>query len=288
MDYLEKIRKSVCRYLDYQSRERDALNSTLTHLAENLDETIIFGGMIREFALGNTREFKSDIDLVTCSTRNEIFSVIEKFSPKINKFGGFRFIVGTQIFDVWSFNDTWAFREGLVQGNSFDDLFKTTFFNIDAAGFDLKTRQPLLSDIYIEALKTRTLDLNLVDNPAPAAMAKRAVKLALENNLAVSNSLLQYILEYSEPISHSEYEDFLRAVNDFSSRSSSDKFWFWDQKCLFPEIEEISGGNLTVKVTERNLYHKDCLVKDWSYKHWVSEEKEQFKCLPFHWCPSST
>lgn len=276
MEYLEKIRRSFCRYLDYESRERDILNSTLERLAENLDETIIFGGMIREFALGNTRDFSSDIDIVTMSNRSEIFAAIKNYSPKLNKFGGFRFLVGTQLFDIWSFEDTWAFRKGLVRGDSFDDLFKTTFFNIDAAGFDLKTRKPLLSEIYLEALRTRTLDLNLIANPAPAAMAKRAVKLALENNLAVSHDLLTYILENSEPICHSEYSRFLDSVESLNSKFYFDKFRFWYQQSLFSECDLSSQASISSKAIEKQCLNNYKNIEHWAYKPCLSEESNVF------------
>lgn len=234
-----KVKKSVRRYLGYESLERGLLKRTLDHVSENLDEAIIFGGMIREFGLGNTRFFKSDIDIVSLSSRSDIYSAIKEYSPKLNKFGGFRFAVGTQLFDIWSFNDTWAFRTGLVEAESINDIVKTTFFNLDAAAFNLKSKELLHSDDYAESLRSRLLDLNLQENPSPASMAKRAMRMVVDNELSVSHRLAEYILLNSK-LGNIDYASslFLAELKNFVGSSSDEKFSFSPQKSLFWETED--------------------------------------------------
>lgn len=72
--------------------------------------------MIREFALGNARRFVSDIDLVSTASQSEIAIAVAKHSAVQNKFGGFRFVIEKQRFDIWSLPDTWAFRSGVACG----------------------------------------------------------------------------------------------------------------------------------------------------------------------------
>lgn len=277
---LEKVKKSVSRYLDYEAKERTALASTLNSLSVALDGAIIFGGMVREFALENARIFKSDIDIVTRSSREEIYRVIEHYSPRLNKFGGYRFLVGAQLFDIWSFSDTWAFKEGLVKGDTLDDLFKTTFFNIDAAGFDLSNRRLIFSDAYINALETRTLDINLLPNPSPSAMAKRALKLALENHLAISPKLRDYILQYANQSDQSKQIPFSLAIRECSF-SQADKFWLWSQESLFPELNEAYEGqraaSVQLRCVERNRkLHENLLYKLRHHSHDVCESSFYF------------
>ena len=237
-----KVKKSVRRYLGYESLERGLLKRTLDHVSQNLEEAIIFGGMIREFGLGNTRFFKSDIDIVSLSSRLEIYAAIKDYSPKLNKFGGFRFSVGTQLFDIWSFNDTWAFRAGLVKAASINDIVKTTFFNLDAAAFSLQSKELLHSDDYAEALRARLLDLNLQENPSPASMARRAMRMVVENELSVSRRLAEYIVSNSK-LRNVDYASslFLTDLRKFIDSPSEEKFNFSPQKSLFLESENVSS-----------------------------------------------
>lgn len=153
--------------------------------------------MIRDLALGSARDFNSDIDLVSMADRATIFSLVQCYDPKINKFGGFRFAVGRQLFDIWSFQDTWAVREGLVRAESFEDLCATTFFNVDAACQPLKSKKIISSANHLESLRSRTLDINLEANPAPDKIVIRAIRMMVNRNLKASPHLQSYILRNS-------------------------------------------------------------------------------------------
>lgn len=183
-------------YFSYASKERVALKSTLDNIALHLPETVIFGGMLREFALGNARSFTSDIDLVSLASRKEIQDAISDFKPTENKFGGFRFVAADRLFDVWAFEDTWAIRAGFIRGRDFKDLLKTTFFNLDAAAFHIGTHEFLYMQNFSRALQDKLLDMNLEENPCPDRMAWKAIKMATEKDLALSKQLSVYILEH--------------------------------------------------------------------------------------------
>src|SRR5690242_8549902 len=109
------VGKQVYRYLNEDCSTRANTRDLINMVAQALPETVVFGGMIRDISLWPAREFNSDIDLVSMADRKSILSVIRRYNPKLNKFGGFRFAVGYQLFDIWSYQDTWAFREGLVK-----------------------------------------------------------------------------------------------------------------------------------------------------------------------------
>jgi hypothetical protein len=197
VDSTKSLQKRVKQYLRWKSPERTALNEFLAHLSDRLPETVIFGGMLREFSLGNTREFASDMDLVSAVSRVEIYAAIKDFSPTINKFDGFRFVVGKRRFDIWALEDTWAFREGLVEGQQFSDLFKTTFFNVDEAVFHLRNKRVDCSHEYLHAIGSKTLEINLESNPSPTGMSRRAINLAIENDLGIGPKLAQFIMAHS-------------------------------------------------------------------------------------------
>src|SRR5690348_5003555 len=123
------VGQKVHDFVKRRSRDREVLGSVIQHLATSLPATVIFGGMIREFWLGNAREFSSDIDLVSEAPDRDISQAVAKFDPARNKFGGFRFRVGKWRFDVWSFRQTWAFRNEIIEGRQLRDLLRSTFFN---------------------------------------------------------------------------------------------------------------------------------------------------------------
>lgn len=198
MTAVAKLKSRVTDYLGYESRERSMLRSTLSVLTERLPNTAIFGGMLREFALNGARDFVSDIDLVTFATNADILLAINDLTPRRNKFGGYRFTAGKWRFDIWAFEETWAFRQGLVRGSDFTDLFRTTFFNVDAALFHLARREFSFSSAYEQGVVHRLLEINLEANPAPARMARRAIRLAVERELSVGPALASFILSHTD------------------------------------------------------------------------------------------
>ena len=157
MSPVAKLKSRMKDYLEYESPERAVLSSTLQALTEQLPDTAIFGGMLRDFALKGARGFSSDIDLVTFASSAEIVSAIERLSPRKNRLAGTASLrVGGVSISGRSM--TWAFRNGLVEGTSFSDLFKTTFFNLDAALFHLATQEFSFSPVYEQGIVDRLLE----------------------------------------------------------------------------------------------------------------------------------
>lgn len=190
-----KVGERVHRYLYSTTAVRANTRNLICKLSQSLPETFVFGGMIRDFSLGLAREFNSDIDLVSMDDRTTIFSAIRQYNPEINKFGGFRFAVGRQLFDIWSFQDTWAFREGLVKATTIDDLCATTFFDIDAVCLPLKSRKIISSAKYLDSVRNSTLDINLEENPAPGKIAVRAARMAINSGIRISPRLQLFIIK---------------------------------------------------------------------------------------------
>lgn len=195
MNTLTRLEHNVQSYLGCVAGERATLRRAFDAIARGLPETVIFGGMLREFGLGNIRSFTSDIDLVSNAKRHEILDAIVHFSPTENRFGGFRFSVDGQKFDLWALEDTWAFRAGLVEGRNFTNLLDTTFFNIDAIAYHIGKRQFLHAPHYETILEKRLLDLNLRQNPYPGEMALKATRMACEKGFSLTPRLSAYILE---------------------------------------------------------------------------------------------
>lgn len=187
-------RANIRRYLNRETASRVAIKNNLDVVVERLNGTMIFGGMLRDFALKRGGMFVSDIDLVTMSAQNEIRAAIAPFCPAQNKFGGFRFAVGKTLFDIWAFEDTWAFRQGLVEGKRLEDLLKTTFFNVDAAAYALSSGKFYYADGWVEAIESRLLDINLPQNVSVQGMMKRAIKLACGMDFSIGGRLARFMV----------------------------------------------------------------------------------------------
>lgn len=189
-----QTRNRLIKYLSSGGERREPLRAFLDIVSEKLADSAIFGGMIRDFGLGYGRFFRSDIDIVTMSTSAEIYALIERYNPIRNKFGGFRFSVSDRLFDIWSFYDTWAIREGYVDGETLDDLCKTTFFSLDAAIFRPQQRSLTATQNYEKILAERVLAINLISHPFPEKIALRAIQMAVSKDLFVTPDLCEFIV----------------------------------------------------------------------------------------------
>lgn len=191
---MHSAQKKLKRYITRGGEHCSPLQVILQNIQRELPETVIFGGMVRDFGLSDARYFTSDIDLVTTAPACDIYSLIKNFQPVKNKFGGFRFSVSNQLFDIWSLQDTWAIREGHVEGCSIESLLRTTFFNLDAAFFKISDYRICASDNYESNLSRRLLDINLKKNPNPQQMAIRAVRMAMVKDLFIAPELAEFVL----------------------------------------------------------------------------------------------
>lgn len=194
----EHLRERFTRYLrthDFNGRRvRDVLNEF-----QILGRVAVFGGFTRDMAASGAAGFRSDIDVVVECEAGRLDAVMEQLPADVaitrNKFGGYRLSDSHALLDVWSLETTWAIRQHYATP-SLDQLPKTTFFNWDAIAYCLSTRELIFNDGYFEQVKARFLDLNLRDNPNPAAMCVRALKIACKAPTRFSRPLVSYVLEH--------------------------------------------------------------------------------------------
>jgi hypothetical protein len=192
------LRTNIRKYLERTTTKRTAIIELLNSVTANLSDTLIFGGMLREFALKNGRQFSSDIDLVAMVSHKELYDSIVHFNPEQNKFGGFRFSIEKILIDIWAFEDTWAFREGFVKGRGIEDLLKTTFFNVDAVAYNLSTGELFYSEDWARGIHSRILDINLLQNPSIEKMARKAIKMACVKEFSIGSALAKFLIDNIE------------------------------------------------------------------------------------------
>jgi len=230
------LRRKMVQYFGLPRAERRSLRAVIGHLEAKLPETVIFGGMLREFALGKVRHFVSDIDLVCDATSDQIANALAGYPVTRNRFGGFRFIVDRRRFDIWALPDTWAFREGHVAlPATFDALLDTSFFNLDAAYFHLGTRQVVTHPQYDSWMNCRLLEVNLERNPHPEQMVRRTLDLVLRHQLAVGPKLLNFVGRFGLPEGVSwEQTAIYENMVAFASTHQDETFNFSPQVELLP------------------------------------------------------
>lgn len=230
MTFEKRLQRNLGEYLGRRTVGRPKLKEAIAEVISALPDTAIFGGMIREFALGNARGFVSDIDLVSTASQIEISLAVAKYHAVRNKFGGFRFVIEKQRFDVWSLPDTWAFKNGFAFGETFADLLTTSFFNVDAACYHVDRKELLCLPGYDGWIQGRILDINLLQNPHPPSMVRRALVLMQTRQLGVTRRLAEYIVSHIESQTLTWVDQLLmNKLREFLARDGQDQFRFSPQ-----------------------------------------------------------
>jgi len=199
---LQRIDKLKC-----ESKEIEDLFDALSKIGD----IIIVGGALRDFALDDAPR---DIDIIIDSDSPEDFNdALKEFDCYRNRFGGYKLIISSIEFDIWSINDNWAFKEG-IHNSKFSNISKGTFYNFDAIALNLTTLQ-LDADIFIQTLNNKMLDITLEEdfiplNPTPEVNIVRAFNIREEWGLNFSNRVSRYISEWFETTA-SPYEVLQKA-----------------------------------------------------------------------------
>ncbi len=122
----------------------------------------LVGGACREYKDHSDFEYLRDVDIVIDITDKKAFEKITHEYPlRKNRFGGYKFFCEGLTVDVWSIDDTWAFKEKMITcpRDEYIDRFKdTVFFNIDAIVYDWNN-DSWIADKYTDVVSLKTLDI---------------------------------------------------------------------------------------------------------------------------------
>ena len=191
----DQLRKRVSRFFAPTDPLRADVVDTLCEL-EPYGRVLVFGGAIRDLALHGSAFFPSDIDVVIEAADFEpMVEHLRASGATRNRFGGFRFATKRWKFDVWRLEDTWALREGYVQGSTAEALLATTFFDWDAIAYDFSQRRLLVQEEYFEKLEAGLLGINLPANPNPEGNARRALRIYASGRAGLESELAQFVAE---------------------------------------------------------------------------------------------
>jgi hypothetical protein len=163
---------------------------------------VVFGGVLRDLALYGPSERPRDVDIVADCPSSELAEWLSTFPVERTRFGGFRVRVHKWNFDIWTLRDTWAFTATNIEP-SFENLPKTTFFNIEGIAAQLNSKpgrkRALYSFGFAQAISSKVLDINFEPNPFPQLCIIRGLLAATRHDLMLSPRLARYMVDRADP-----------------------------------------------------------------------------------------
>ena len=169
----------------------------------------VVGGFLRDLMLHGLSASPRDIDIVfEGASPDKIEYLFWNNKERKNRFGGMRLKLGNCPFDVWSLGDTWAFRHEKIDRVEVSVFPRTTFLNLDAIAYRWRenSEDEIYSNGFFEGILTRTLEINLEENPFPETCVVRSLMLASMLNFAIGPKLAAYISLYSKKVSLKELQ----------------------------------------------------------------------------------
>lgn len=193
----------------------------IDYFRENSIPAVFFGGTLRSLLVSRVASScfgkPRDVDIVVSGTTAD--SLREGFADyftRMTRFGGVKLRRSSWEFDVWPLNQTWALRESNARDLGFDDLPRTTVFNLESVAVDLwptgSGRKRVVysgNEQFFEGVIDRTLELNREDNPYPKLCVVRALVMASAIDFKIGPRLANYISLHAE-MSEQELGDIQR------------------------------------------------------------------------------
>lgn len=176
----------------YQYLEKYPPALNLFHMLEEIGNIYLIGGVLREFKDNNKIINLRDIDIII-DIKNSVCleKILSKFDVGKNRFGGYKLFCSGLVVDIWSLDETWAYKNQILKcksTNYVECLTSTVFLNIDAIVYDMKNNI-WYDRKYQEAMRSRVLDVVLECNPEVPLNVIRAIMLKKRYDMTYSKRL---------------------------------------------------------------------------------------------------
>lgn len=194
---------------------------TLREIREAKLRAVFFGGTMRSLLvsrlLGKGPGRPRDLDIVVAG--GNVDALRERFGGLIareTRFGGLKLRRERWQFDVWPVERTWAFIKDESKSPDFASLPSTTFFNLESIAMDAWVEPGRTRTIYsgddqfFDGLITRTLEINLEENPFPVLCVVRSLVMATATEFSIGPRLARYLSQHGAGVSGAELEDIQR------------------------------------------------------------------------------
>lgn len=158
--------------------ETDTLNNTNSPKAEQKEDQIDY--IQAEYRIIDAKELyvtADNLEATTDSDGNETYintkeidkfnEICLKYQAQKNSFDGYKMMCTDLVVDVWRIEQTWAYRENVIECQENDylrNLTQTVFYNMDSIVYDIK-KDMWYDDVYKKAKENNVLDIVLEENP---------------------------------------------------------------------------------------------------------------------------
>lgn len=223
------------RFLE-DERKRDGCLDNLLNYLMGRTRTYLFGGVLRDLALCGVDGLEADIDLVYEGKVDSESLIRHGIRTKANRFDGYRTRTDRWLVDFWSVEDTWAFRNHVVEYRSIESLLETTITNWESVLYDITQERIMFKDGYLKDINDLYLDTVLEENPNSIGLYVRLIRTYLHKDAcflsaraasAIRNAVCEYSFEYlsayearhyrSSYITRSDY-DYIRLNKELSKQ----------------------------------------------------------------------
>jgi len=209
------LRKRISDFLGSETAHRRHLKPLLHEIRRRGRRAYLFGGTLRDLMLHGLGKSPRDLDIVVAELRPDLYAYLQPNIRRQTRFGGIEVTIGHWDLDIWQLSSTWAFREGLIQADSFQELPRTTFLNVQAVAVEIgpSPKKPgrIVEHGFFQAVANRTIDINLQHNPFPGCCLLSALATAYKLDFAISPRLIRYIIHHGSKV------DF-QALCDYQAR----------------------------------------------------------------------
>lgn len=189
------LKKRLDRYFwENDSKAMEVLQNELRSHFYDFKRVAVMGGLVRDFARGGRLAFKSDVDLVIEGPKNSVETLALMLGATSNRYGGYGYMHKGWKIDFWALETTWARKH--IPIYELEDLLLSTFFDWDAAVYDLVNKKLICDDHYLEGIKNRKLDINLMENPSLDSNFIRAIRRLKLWGVSSGPTLKQFIDNY--------------------------------------------------------------------------------------------
>ena len=155
-----------------------------------------------------------DIDIVVTDVNSDLLKkMFHSIIVRETRFGGLKLDHGGWQFDIWPLDSTWAFQSPQSVNPTFSMLPSTTFLNLEAVAVDIwgdsVSSRTIYSgdDRFFKGIQSKTLEVNLEDNPFPSLCVVRSFMMARSTGFSLGPHLIDYISHHAPLISNAELEE---------------------------------------------------------------------------------
>jgi hypothetical protein len=199
----------------------EPIGQTLREIRKAKIRAVLFGGALRSLVLSRLRYGRlgrpRDLDIVIAGTNvGELADRFRSIVVRETRFGGLQLRRMNWHFDVWPLDRTWAFQRGGAKEARFEALPSTTFFNLEAVAIDVWAKPGHAREIYsgddqfFDGIISRTLEINLEENPFPSLCVVRALVMAEVTGFAIGPRLARYLVVHGTTVFDADLEETQR------------------------------------------------------------------------------